>query len=97
MNPSIVQAKWVAYRKCSKCGGKVFMDKDEFGHYLKCLNCAKEINVLMPETKAEWDALVKYLNGNYGRDLPADCKSPNYKERKHEAWDVEELDGVGDE
>ncbi|MBN1189117.1 MAG: hypothetical protein JXA46_05130 [Dehalococcoidales bacterium] len=26
-------------RKCSKCGGNVYLDRDQFGWYEQCLQC----------------------------------------------------------
>lgn len=30
---------------CSKCGGAVYPESDEYGHFTVCINCGKRIHV----------------------------------------------------
>ncbi len=34
-----------ALTRCSKCGGRVFLEKDHFGWYAYCILCGHSINL----------------------------------------------------
>jgi len=54
--PSKNSKRPVFIKRCAKCQGQVYEDKDEFGQFTKCLQCGFEENIKVesrPLTKQE--------------------------------------------
>jgi len=58
-------------RACTWCKGDVYLDKDRWGAYLRCLQCGREREV--PEG---WFEI-----GNRTRPSPARAARPSHKQR----------------
>jgi hypothetical protein len=61
--------KQLAKERCPKCGGKVYMDKDVYGWYEKCLYCAwtRDLVDIKAVTHEEHGKSGNIPNGNMAK------------------------------
>jgi hypothetical protein len=42
-----------ALRTCPKCGGKMGIDKDEYGYYEQCIQCGYLLDIKIPKPQPQ--------------------------------------------
>ena len=65
---------WKVNKKCPKCSGNMIIERDEYGKYIKCLQCGHQLELKATTTTQPAPAKVKQqpvelFNDNSGYKL----------------------------
>ena len=64
---------WKVTKKCPKCNGNMIIERDEYGKYIKCLQCGHQLELkatnATQQTPAKAKQPVELFNENNGYKL----------------------------